>query len=169
MKVIFIQLILLDKSRLAVTLARGQVATRRMANTGLDVRVHRQNGFALHMTLDIMTLAMKELEDTLRNIESELRKLDLWETEQPPLHALQSQMPFCYDTLRLPQWLQWVFLPRCEQIVRTREDIPENSDIYTIAEYYFSEAGIEATTLLVHIRTFDELITAWNTPDETEH
>ena len=112
---------------------------------------------------------MKQLEDTLRNIEIELRALDLWETEQPPLHYLQSQMPFCYDTLRLPQWLQWVFLPRCEQMLRARDGIPESSDIYTIAEYYFSEAGIEASQLLIHIQRFDKLITDWNSPDEQEH
>jgi uncharacterized protein YqcC (DUF446 family) len=112
---------------------------------------------------------MKQLEDTLLNIEKELRALNLWEAEQPPLHALQSQMPFCYDTLRLPQWLQWVFLPRCEQILKTRDGIPETSDIYTIAEYYFSEAGIEAADLLIYIQQFDQLITDWNRPEDQEH
>lgn len=112
---------------------------------------------------------MKQLEDTLSEIEKELRALNLWETEQPPIDDLKSQMPFCYDTLRLPQWLQWVFLPRCEQILRTRQGIPEKSDIYTIAEYYFSEAGIDAKGLLLSIRRFDRLITEWNSPDEQEH
>lgn len=112
---------------------------------------------------------MKQLEDTLIDIENELRALNLWEAEQPPLHDLQSQMPFCYDTLRLPQWLQWVFLPRCQQMLRTRDGIPENSDIYTIAEYYFEQASIDAAALLVHIRRFDDLISDWNSPDEQPH
>jgi len=112
---------------------------------------------------------MQELEDTLEDIEKELRALGLWEIEQPPLHFLQSQMPFCYDTLRLPQWLQWVFLPRCQQMIRTREGIPENSDIHTLAEYYFNEAGIDARQLLVSIRRFDQLITQWNNPQGTQH
>jgi uncharacterized protein YqcC (DUF446 family) len=112
---------------------------------------------------------MKQLEDTLNDIEKELRALNLWETEQPPIDDLQSPMPFCYDTLRLPQWLQWVFLPRCEQILRTRQGIPEQSDIHTIAEYYFSEAGIDAKGLLLSIRRFDRLITEWNNPEEQEH
>jgi uncharacterized protein YqcC (DUF446 family) len=112
---------------------------------------------------------MKQLEDTLNDIKKELRALNLWETEQPPIDDLQSPMPFCYDTLRLPQWLQWVFLPRCEQILRTRQGIPEQSDIHTIAEYYFSEAGIDAKGLLLSIRRFDRLITEWNNPEEQEH
>ena len=112
---------------------------------------------------------MKQLEDTLQEIEKELRILKLWEEEQPPLHELQSLMPFCYDTLRLPQWLQWVFLPRCQQMIKTRDGIPENSDIYTIAEYYFSEAEIDADRLLICVKRFDDLITEWNSPDEQKH
>ena len=112
---------------------------------------------------------MKQLEDTLHEIEKELRTLNLWETEQPPLQNLQSPMPFCYDTLRLPQWLQWVFLPRCHQMIQTREGIPEKSDIHSIAEYYFSEAGINAKHLLINIRRFDELISEWNSPEEQKH
>ena len=112
---------------------------------------------------------MKQLEDTLTEIENELRILNLWETEQPPLHDLQSQMPLCYDTLRLPQWLQWVFLPRCHQMIKTHDGIPENSDIHTIAEYYFEQAGINAGNLLICIRRFDELITEWNSPEDRQH
>ncbi|MFW2440008.1 MAG: YqcC family protein [Arenicellales bacterium] len=112
---------------------------------------------------------MKHLEHTLNHIEEELRSLDLWEEVQPPLHDLQSQMPFCYDTLRLPQWLQWVFLPRCQQMIQTREGIPEKSDIHSIAEYYFSEAGINAKHLLISIRRFDDLITEWNSPEGKKH
>ena len=112
---------------------------------------------------------MKQLEDALVEIEKELRLLKLWEDEQPPLHDLQSQMPFCYDTLRLPQWLQWVFLPRCQQMIITRVGIPENSDIHTIAEYYFQQAGINAEVLLVSIRRFDDLISEWNSPEQQQH
>ena len=112
---------------------------------------------------------MKQLEDTLHEIEKELRALKLWEAEQPPLHDLQSQMPFCYDTLRLPQWLQWIFLPRCHQMIKTRDGIPENSDIHTIAEYYFQQAGIDANNLLICVKRFDDLITEWNSPEEQKH
>jgi uncharacterized protein YqcC (DUF446 family) len=112
---------------------------------------------------------MKQLEETLQEIEKELRILKLWEDKQPPLHDLQSLMPFCYDTLRLPQWLQWVFLPRCKQMVKTRDGIPADSDIHAIAEYYFTEAGIDANKLLVCVKHFDDLITDWNSPDEQKH
>ena len=111
----------------------------------------------------------KALQDILLGIEQEMRMLGLWETVQPPLEALQSPMPFCYDTLSFPQWLQWVFIPRCGQIVRTRESIPENSDIHPLAEYYFDEADIDANQLLVQIQRFDELIGYWNTKPPELH
>lgn len=105
---------------------------------------------------------IKALQDILHNIEQQMRRLGLWETTRPPIEALQSPMPFCYDTLRFPQWLQWVFLPRCEQIALTREGIPQSSDIHSLAEYYFEEAAIDAEQLLMHIHQFDELINYWN-------
>ena len=112
---------------------------------------------------------MKQLEDILLEIEKELHLLDLWDKKQPPLHDLQSLMPFCYDTLRFPQWLQWVFLPRGQQMIKTREGIPAESDIHTIAEYYFTEAGIDAKNLLICIKLFDDLILQWNNPEGKPH
>ena len=112
---------------------------------------------------------MKQLEDTLLEIENELQQLGLWEKKQPPLPDLQSLMPFCYDTLRFPQWLQWVFLPRCQQMIKTRDGIPADSDIHTIAVYYFTEAGIDAKNLLIHVKRFDDLILQWNSPDDQKH
>lgn len=112
---------------------------------------------------------MKQLEDALQEIENELRILKLWEDKQPPLPDLQSLMPFCYDTLRLPQWLQWVFMPRCQQMIKTRDSIPTDSDIHSIATYYFNEAGIDAKKLLICVKRFDDLINVWNNPGEQRH
>ena len=37
--------------------------------------------------------------DLLLEMEAELRRLGLWETEAPTLESLSSQEPFCIDTL----------------------------------------------------------------------
>ena len=50
-------------------------------------------------------------------IERELRTLDMWSVEPPVPEALASVEPFCVDTLRFEQWLQWIFLPRMKAIV----------------------------------------------------
>jgi uncharacterized protein YqcC (DUF446 family) len=54
-------------------------------------------------------------------------------------------------------------------MILTRDGIPEKSDIHSIAEYYFKEAGINAKHLLINIRRFDELITEWNSPEKQKH
>ena len=50
--------------------------------------------------------------DALNQLEVGLRDLGLWSDERPTAEALASTLPFCYDTLDLEQWLQFVFLGR---------------------------------------------------------
>lgn len=109
------------------------------------------------------------LAQLLDDIERELRFMELWEQSPPPADALMSTFPFCYDTLEFPQWLQWVFIPRCMQIVRQQASVPASSDIHPMAEIYLDEMQIKAPMLLALIKRFDELITAWNLPREDMH
>jgi len=46
----------------------------------------------------------------LDEVESELKRLDLWEQQPPPARAFASPNPFCFDTMSVPRWLQWVFI-----------------------------------------------------------
>ena len=54
----------------------------------------------------------QKLLDQLQQLEDELRGQSLWSAVAPSPEAMASTMPFMYDTLKLQQWLQWVFLPR---------------------------------------------------------
>ena len=47
--------------------------------------------------------------DALNALELGLRDLGLWSDARPEPEALASTMPFCYDTLELEQWLQFIF------------------------------------------------------------
>ena len=107
---------------------------------------------------------LRTLEQLLCEIESELHKLDLWDNIPPPAEALMSTVPFCYDTLQFPQWLQWVFIPRCTQIIRNQASMPASSDIRPMAEIYLDEMHVDAPGLLACIAQFDQLITQWNDP-----
>lgn len=55
----------------------------------------------------------QKLLDQLQQLEDELRGQSLWSAVAPSPEARASTMPFMYDTLKLQQWLQWVFLPGC--------------------------------------------------------
>jgi uncharacterized protein YqcC (DUF446 family) len=112
---------------------------------------------------------LQSLELLLRDIEHELCELDLWEHIPPPAESLMSGVPFCYDTLQFPQWLQWVFIPRCTQIIRNQASMPVSSDIRPMAELYLAEMQIDAPGLLECMERFDDMITRWNSPGGDPH
>ncbi len=91
-------------------------------------------------------------------IEAEMRRLHLWEDESPSQAALASQQPFCFDTLRFTQWLQWIFIPRMKHIMNESLPLPVDSGIAPMAEECLRELDADATYLLTLIRRFDELI-----------
>ncbi|MGL6162539.1 YqcC family protein [Microbulbifer sp.] len=85
-----------------------------------------------------------DVADQLLQLEVELRRLDLWQAEAPPAEALDSGEPFCVDTLSLPQWLQFVFLPRMSLLVEREQPLPRQCGIAPIAEEYFKDKATAA-------------------------
>ena len=67
----------------------------------------------------------------------ELKAAKLWSFKSPPSSALQSQQPFCYDTLKLEQWLQFVFIERLKVLVSNKQALPQNIAITPMAENVF--------------------------------
>ena len=99
----------------------------------------------------------------LIDVEAHLRQLDLWESEQPPVAALASTQPFCVDTLTLPQWLQFIFLPRMYQLLDTGEPLPGKCGIAPIAEEYFPDLGPAGRELIVVLGRIDRLLSGGET------
>lgn len=96
--------------------------------------------------------------DVLLEVEATLRRHGRWDRTRPPAVALASTQPFCIDTLRFEQWLQWVFLPRMQQILTERQPLPARSGIYVYAEHCLQKHDPPTGQLLESIRRFDELI-----------
>ncbi|AMX03108.1 YqcC family protein [Microbulbifer thermotolerans] len=83
-----------------------------------------------------------EVAEQLLLIEAEMRRLDLWAAQPPSAEALASTEPFCVDTLTLPQWLQFIFLPRMRQLIERELPLPRQCGIAPMAEEYFrGDAG----------------------------
>jgi uncharacterized protein YqcC (DUF446 family) len=98
------------------------------------------------------------LPELLCAIESEMRRTGLWTESAPPPAALASRTPFCYDTLPLTQWIQWVLLPRMQLILDREDPWPRTSDIWPLAEHEFKKLEVETDRLLGLIRQFDDLV-----------
>ncbi|TDG12536.1 YqcC family protein [Seongchinamella unica] len=99
-----------------------------------------------------------EIAEVLIDIEAQLRQLGLWDKIPPSSQALASTEPFCVDTLSLPQWLQFVFIPTIYRLLEAGEPLPERCGISPMAEEFFrdSEMGVEA--LLQSLESIDALL-----------
>lgn len=97
----------------------------------------------------------------LAEVEREMRARGLWSAAPPSPEAMASVMPFMYDTLRLHQWLQWVFLPRTLAVMDAGRALPGNCHIHPLAEHEFARLeDVDTTLLLDLIRRVDELMNA---------
>ena len=48
----------------------------------------------------------------------------MWDKVPPPPEALASEQPFSIDTLTLPQWLQFIFLPTLYRLLDEGQPLP---------------------------------------------
>ena len=92
----------------------------------------------------------------LLELEAELRTLNLWDEERPSPEALASTQPFCVDTLTLPQWLQFVFLPRMSHLVEFEQPLPQKCGVAPMAEEFFRGGALPVATLVRKLSEIDE-------------
>ncbi|MEH6580961.1 MAG: YqcC family protein [Halioglobus sp.] len=100
-----------------------------------------------------------DVAEVLIDIESEMRQLSLWGRIPPSTEALASDQPFCVDTLTLPQWLQYIFLPTLYQLLESGEPLPLRCGIAPMAEEYFRGGGLASSALEAALLRMDELLT----------
>jgi uncharacterized protein YqcC (DUF446 family) len=96
--------------------------------------------------------------DVLLEVEAILRTSGKWDPQRPPATALLSIEPFCIDTLRFEQWLQWIFLPRMKEILEQRRPLPAKSGIFVYAQDHLRKYDPPESNLLGLIKRFDDLI-----------
>ncbi|MDG2047211.1 MAG: YqcC family protein [Halioglobus sp.] len=99
-----------------------------------------------------------QIAELLIDIEAQLRQLGQWEKEAPEADALASTLPFCVDTLRLPQWLQFVFLPTLYLMLEEAQELPHGCGIAPMAEEYFRGTGLLSAELVATLLKVDELL-----------
>ena len=95
----------------------------------------------------------------LSAVEAEMRARGLWSAMPPSPEDMSSVMPFMYDTLRLHQWLQWVFVPRTLALMDAGRPLPGNCHIHPLAEHEFARlADVDTARLLELVRQVDALM-----------
>ena len=96
-----------------------------------------------------------EVAAVLIDIEAHLRQLGQWDSRPPSAAALASDQPFCVDTLSLPQWLQFIFIPRLYQMLESGQALPGQCGIAPMAEEYFKPLDVNADSLVASIYCLD--------------
>lgn len=102
--------------------------------------------------------ARVEIASRLIDVEAELRRLQLWQSEAPSAQALASTEPFAMDTLEFHQWLQFIFLPTLYGIIDADRPLPEQCAIAPMAEQAFRQSELGVKRLLELLRELDTLI-----------
>ncbi len=107
--------------------------------------------------LEMNTTKHQKIASLLIDVEYQLRELDYWQQDQPLAQDLSSSLPFCHDTLRFEQWLQFIFLPKMQMMIDANSPLPDNCAIAPYAEEYFKQAtGVKK--LLAHLSEIDHIL-----------
>lgn len=93
--------------------------------------------------------------ELLDQLQTELQRLDLWETAPPAPEAFQSQTPFFADTLAFTQWLQWVFIARFRAILEGHHPLPAQCDVAPLAKETLRDLDRPTDHLVSLLQRFD--------------
>ena len=99
-----------------------------------------------------------EIAEILIDIEAQLRQLGQWDKIPPSTEALASTEPFCVDTLTLPQWLQFIFLPTLYRMLEEDAALPDRCGIAPMAEEFYKGSGLAVANLVQALEQIDELL-----------
>lgn len=98
------------------------------------------------------------LGELLWALETELRAQGRWDKQTPPAEALASTQPFAIDLLSFDQWLQWILLPRMNELLALQLPLPSNSAIAPMAEEVYESGDPGAARIIMIIADIDLLL-----------
>ena len=101
---------------------------------------------------------LNRIADVLLEVEASLRTHGKWDEYKPNTTDLKSSIPFCMDTLKFEQWLQWIFLPTMKDTIEQIKPLPLESAIYEYAEECLRKNDPSTEQLLKQLKLFDDLI-----------
>ena len=85
-------------------------------------------------------------------------ELELWQSSPPSAQALASTQPFAVDTLNFDQWLQWILLPRMNELLVLQLPLPAKSAIAAMAEEVYEASDPGAVRIITLIADIDLLL-----------
>lgn len=96
----------------------------------------------------------------MANLQTELTRLNYWQTDPLPASAFASTAPFCCDTMTLQQWLQFVFMPKMLQLIIEQQPLPRKIAIAPFAEIAFANESSAVQPLIQLLKEIDTLLSS---------
>ena len=94
--------------------------------------------------------------NALAEIESEMKRIGLWQSEPLRPEQYEFRQAFAMDTMAFSQWLQFIFIPRVRQIIAAGGQFPSKSQVGAQAVREFDTLP-DAEKLLDLLSEFDAL------------
>ena len=101
---------------------------------------------------------LDQMHELLTALELALLEAGWWGDESPDAAALTSTEPFCVDTLRFSEWLQWVYIPKMRAYIAENAALPARSGLLPIAEETWKDSDKNTDGLLLVMRALDGLV-----------
>lgn len=92
----------------------------------------------------------------LQQLADALIEAELWQEQPPAPAAFASNQPFFADTMGLATWLQFVFLPRCRQMLLAGQTMPPFA-LAPMAEMQWGDSPRHAP-ITAQLRLLDQLL-----------
>ena len=99
---------------------------------------------------------LKVVKAKIEQIENEMKRAGFWQSEPLAAEQYDFRAAFAMDTMAFSQWLQFIFIPRVKEIIETKGDFPDESQVAAQAVREFDGVN-EASTLVTLLGEFDEL------------
>ncbi|WP_153916391.1 YqcC family protein [Shewanella sp. TC10] len=94
----------------------------------------------------------------LKQLEQQLIQSALWSQTVPSEQALASTAPFACDSLRFEQWLQFIFIPKMNQLIAQGLPLPTQISLSPMAEQAWVNHQ-DLSTLTALLGQIDDFLT----------
>ena len=93
----------------------------------------------------------------IKEIGAEMKRIGFWQAKPLPQEAYDFHQAFAMDTMPFTSWLQFIFIPRVNQIIDSGGQFPKVSQVGAQAVREF-DGVTEASELTQMLAEFDRLI-----------
>ncbi|WP_111977333.1 YqcC family protein [Algibacillus agarilyticus] len=107
-----------------------------------------------------------KLQTLLLQLEKSMLQAGAWQIERPNQQAMQSQLPFCIDTLTFSQWLQFVFIEKMQNMINANQPLPSTLQLLPMADEAYKVEGDCDYAIRQTIAKIDQLFSHLNSSDK---